>query len=33
MFMIADFSDPIFYLAIFIGVLFGYEIIRNMWNR
>ncbi len=26
-------SDPAFYLAVFIGVLFAYEIINNMWNR
>ena len=26
-------TDPFFYLAVFIGVLFMYEIIRNMWHR
>jgi len=26
-------TDPFFYLAVFIGVLFTYEIIHDMWHR
>lgn len=28
-----DWQDPFFYLAVFIGVLFMYEIVHNMWHR
>jgi len=31
--MIIDFSEPMFYLGVFIAVLFVWDIVANLWKR